>query len=169
MCVHRGILHILLLNAGFQAVHEYITREYLRSCLISSLSAPTTSSRPGWGSHGTPLAGVNFRSTILSTIKPIDELAHQVIPHHPILKPHTRMLHHFRFLAPLLQGNILALWDSAVQMARLGEREMTEDEFVLGWEAAQEIRRTCVFTTRCMLSSIEYLSGWTIHWKKCNS
>ncbi|KAF9044888.1 hypothetical protein BDZ89DRAFT_1127908 [Hymenopellis radicata] len=123
------------------SVHEYITREYLRSCLISSLSIPTTSSHPGWGSHGTPFAGVHFRSTILSTVKVIDELAREVIPHHPPLKPHTRMHHHFRFIAPLLNGEVLALWDSAIQMARLAQREMTEEEFIVGWDAAEEIRR----------------------------
>lgn len=81
---------------------------------------------------------------MLSTIGTIDALAKEVIPHHPPLKPHARMQHHFRFIAPLLQGEVLALWDSAIQMARLSEREMTEEEFVTGCEAAEEIRATSV-------------------------
>ncbi|KIY72769.1 hypothetical protein CYLTODRAFT_407097 [Cylindrobasidium torrendii FP15055 ss-10] len=122
-------------------VHEYIIREYLRSCLIASISVPTSSSHPGWGLQGTKYDGVEFRSKILSTVRPIDDMAHLVIPHHPPLKPHVRLVHHFRFIAPLLPPNALALWDSAVQMAKLSEREMSQEEFELGWEAAIEIKR----------------------------
>jgi hypothetical protein len=56
------------------------------------------------------------------------------------------MLHHFRFILPLLpkDGQGLAAlhyYDSAVQLARTSTGEPTEDEFTLGLRAADEMRR----------------------------
>ena len=56
------------------------------------------------------------------------------------------MIHHFRFILPLLpkdeQGlTLLHYYDSAVQLARTLAREPTEGEFALGLRAADDIRR----------------------------
>ncbi|KAG7450331.1 uncharacterized protein BT62DRAFT_505916 [Guyanagaster necrorhizus] len=124
-------------------VHEYITREYLRACLVSYESEPKEAFHPGWGRPGTKYAGVRFRRALLDTVAEMDALAHVVIPAHPVLKPHARMIHHFRFIVPLLDDQVvLRVYDSAIQLARNSEREPTEEEFEVGWEAAEEIRQT---------------------------
>ena len=77
-----------------------------------------------------------------------DNLAHAVIPLHPKLKPHARMLLHFRFLVPLLPKDEdgltpLHYYDSAIQIARNVSpgKEMTEEEFEGGLGASEEIER----------------------------
>jgi hypothetical protein len=60
------------------------------------------------------------------------------------------MLHHFRFIQPLLTSgddglSSLHYYDSAIQLARTSRRELTEDEFELGMEAAEDISKSCVF------------------------
>lgn len=54
------------------------------------------------------------------------------------------MLHHFRFLKPLLARDVdgmsaLHYFDAAVQVARNAAREMTEAEFAEGMAAAEQI------------------------------
>ena len=75
-----------------------------------------------------------------------DSLAHIVIPLHPKLKPHSRMLHHFRFLNPLLTKDEdgvtpLHYYDSAIQLARNSSRDLTEEEFEVGITAANQIEQ----------------------------
>lgn len=53
---HRGRLTIA------QHVHEYLTQEYSRTCLISFESLPKDAHREGWGRPGTPLLTPSFRS-----------------------------------------------------------------------------------------------------------
>jgi hypothetical protein len=77
---------------------------------------------------------------------PLDVLAHLVIPLHPKLKPHARMLHHFRFLLPLLKKDEdgmtpLHYYDSAIQLARNSAAELTEEEFEVSMSAAHEIEK----------------------------
>jgi hypothetical protein len=76
----------------------------------------------------------------------IDALAHIVVPSLPQLKPHGRILHHFRFLLPLFQKDGDGLtpihyYDAAIQLARNSLREPTEEEFEAGVRAADEITR----------------------------
>jgi hypothetical protein len=73
-----------------------------------------------------------------------------VIPHTPRLKPHARMLHHFRFLLPLLPKDEdgmtpLHYYDSAIQLARNSATPLTEEEFEAGMEAAYQIDQRLVF------------------------
>jgi len=89
-----------------------------------------------------------FSKPWLNPFSPLaaDKLAHIIIPLHPALKPHARMLHHFRFLHPLLPKDEFGLtplhyYDSAVQMARNGGKEMSEAEFEVGMGAASQIER----------------------------
>ncbi|KAG7099399.1 hypothetical protein E1B28_001252 [Marasmius oreades] len=96
---------------------------------------------------GTKYEGVRFRKALLETIPEIDALAHLVIPTHPKRKPHDRMLHHFRFILPLLTADEdeltpLHYYDSAIQLARNSHREPTEKVFELGMEMADVIRNT---------------------------
>lgn len=61
------------------------------------------------------------------------------------------MLHHFRFIIPLLGKDEdgltpLHYYDSAIQLARHTSREPTEQEYIVGMRAAQEIRTMSVFT-----------------------
>jgi len=54
------------------------------------------------------------------------------------------MMHHFRFIIPLLPLNEdeltpLHYYDSVIQLARISHREPTEDEFELGIESAENI------------------------------
>lgn len=70
-----------------------------------------------------------------------------MIPTHPSLKPHVRMLHHFRFILPLLTSDDdeltpLHYYDSAIQLARNSASEPSEQEFEIGIGAANEIMRT---------------------------
>ena len=153
----------LVTRYPMQPVHEYISQEFARSCLISYECQPRETTHPGWGTPGTEHGGTRFRRSLLDTIADIglrsilvharrfsdgraDARAHLVIPNHPPLKPHSRMLHHFRFILPLLpkddQGlTALHYYDSAVQLARTSTGEPTEDEFTLGLRAADEMRR----------------------------
>ncbi|KAL0580293.1 hypothetical protein V5O48_001710 [Marasmius crinis-equi] len=145
------------------SVHEYITEEYVRTCLIALQSEPKDVYHEGWGRPGTRYEGVRFRKALLDTIPeigekslttriypipipPLDALVHLVIPTHPTRKPHDRMLHHFRFIIPLLTTDEdeltpLHYYDSAIQLARNSYREPTEREFELGMEMADNIKR----------------------------
>lgn len=138
-------------------VHEYIAQEYLRTCLVAHESMPTDVFHPGYGRPGTKYEGVRFRRALLDTIREIDIIAHMVIPTHPTLKPHARMLHHFRFLLPLLNApddefTALHYYDSAIQLARNSAAEPTEEEFILGMQAAEEIKRSL---NDCRLEALE--------------
>ncbi|KAJ7462675.1 hypothetical protein B0H11DRAFT_2159960 [Mycena galericulata] len=139
------------------AVHEYIAQEYMRTCLVSHESLPQDVFHAGWGRPGTKYEGVRFRRALLDTIPEIDTLAHMVIPAHPALKPHARMLHHFRFILPLLNGEDeeftpLHYYDSAIQLARNSAEEPTEHEFALGMQAAEEIKKSL---NDCRLEALE--------------
>ena len=57
------------------------------------------------------------------------------------------MLHHFRFILPLLSKDEdgltpLHYYDSAIQLARHTSREPTEQEYIVGMRAAREIETT---------------------------
>ncbi|KAJ7071308.1 hypothetical protein C8F01DRAFT_1206842 [Mycena amicta] len=139
------------------AVHEYIAQEYMRACLVAHESLPTQVNHLGWGRPGTKYEGIRFRRALLNTIPEIDILAHMVIPAHPTVKPHVRMLHHFRYLLPLLSAQdeeltALHYYDSAIQLARNSAAEPTEDEFILGMAAADEIKKTL---NECRLEALE--------------
>ena len=61
------------------------------------------------------------------------------------MRPHARMLHHFRFILPLLSKDEdgltpLHYYDSAIQLARHASREPTEQEYIVGMRAAKEIQ-----------------------------
>ena len=82
-----------------------------------------------------------------------DSLAHKVIPRHPPLRPQARMLHHFRFIIPLLGKDEdgltpLHYYDSAIQLVRHMSKEPTEQEYIIGMRAAKEIETTYVLTGR---------------------
>ena len=56
------------------------------------------------------------------------------------------MLHHFRFIMPLLNKDEEGLsplhyYDSAIQLARYASREPTEQEYLVGMMAAREIEK----------------------------
>ncbi|KAG2754571.1 hypothetical protein P692DRAFT_20719296 [Suillus brevipes Sb2] len=127
-----------------QPVHEYISQEFARSCLVAHESQPRNTVHSGWGRPGTRLSGIRFRRALLDTIAEIDARARLVIPSHPSLKPHARMLHHFRFLLPLLPKDEEGLselhyYDSAIQLVRTVDREPTEEEYQRGMDAAASI------------------------------
>ncbi|PCH33575.1 hypothetical protein WOLCODRAFT_135200 [Wolfiporia cocos MD-104 SS10] len=129
-----------------ESVHRFIQQEYTRVCLITLDSQPRDGLQEGWGRPGTAYAGVRFRTALRDTIREIDALAHLIIPRHPLLRPHARMLHHFRFILPLLPKDEdgltpLHYYDSAIQLARHASREPTENEFIVGMSAAVEIKR----------------------------
>ncbi|KAH9944448.1 uncharacterized protein BXZ73DRAFT_87344 [Epithele typhae] len=114
-----------------ESVHKYIQQEYTRACLIAYESRPKGLSQDGWGKPGTALDGLRFRTALLDSVRVIDSLAHEVIPRHPVLRPHARMLHHFRFIMPLMSKDEdgltpLHYYDSA-------------NEFLVGITAAREI------------------------------
>ncbi|PPQ76719.1 hypothetical protein CVT26_004380 [Gymnopilus dilepis] len=168
------------------SVHRHVLQEYIRTCLIAYESQPKNIHRDGWGRPGehvfqdrglccvvsyriraltkricrdlgSKYSGISFRRTLLDTIPRIDELAHLVIPLHPKLKPHARMLHHFRFLTPLLPKDEdgmtpLIYYDSAIQIARHSAQELTEEEFEIGMKAAYEIEK-CL--NDCRLEMLE--------------
>ncbi|KAJ6627217.1 hypothetical protein B0H10DRAFT_2161301 [Mycena sp. CBHHK59/15] len=132
-------------------VHEYIAQEYIRTCLVTHESLPTDVFHPGWGRPGAPAHVPRTRPRLMHI------LAHLVLPAHPPLKPHARMLHHFRFILPLLNApdaefTPLHYYDSAVQLARHAAAEPTEDEFLLGMQAAEEIKRSL---NDCRLEMLE--------------
>ncbi|PPQ89592.1 hypothetical protein CVT25_012337 [Psilocybe cyanescens] len=140
-----------------ESVHKHVLQEYIRACLVSFESLPKNVYHEGWGRPGTRYSGISFRRTLLDTIPHIDTLAHVVIPLHPRLKPHARMLHHFRFLNPLLPKDEdgmtpLHYYDSAIQLARHSSRELTEDEFETGMNAAYQIEK-CL--NECRLEMLE--------------
>ncbi|KAI3621996.1 hypothetical protein WG66_015494 [Moniliophthora roreri] len=93
----------------------------------------------------------------INSLHSADALVHLVIPTHPFLKPHDRMLHHFRFILPLLGSDEdeltpLHYYDSAIQLARTAHREPTEHEFELGMEMAEAIKQ---ILTECRLEMLE--------------
>ncbi|KAJ3801651.1 hypothetical protein GGU11DRAFT_813902 [Lentinula aff. detonsa] len=139
------------------SVHKYISEEYARTCLIAHQSQPTDAFHEGWGKPGGQYEGVRFRRALLDTISKIDFLAHLVIPTHPPLKPHARMIHHFRFILPLLPSNEdeltpLHYYDSIVQLARISHQEPTEEEFELGMDSADVIMQAL---NECRLEMLE--------------
>jgi hypothetical protein len=80
----------------------------------------------------------------LDHLKFADEAARLVIPALPVMKPHTRMLRHLRFILPLLPIDAdgmspLHYYDSAIQIARNVSEEPTESEFEIGRNAASTI------------------------------
>jgi len=63
-----------------------------------------------------------------------------------MLRPHSRMMHHFRFILPLLPQDedgisLLHYYDSAIQLARNSTKQPTEMEFQIGIESANGIKR----------------------------
>ncbi|KAG1783759.1 hypothetical protein EV702DRAFT_14207 [Suillus placidus] len=140
-----------------QPVHEYISQEFARSCLVSYESQPRYTIHSGWGRPGTRLSGIRFRRALLDTIAEIDARARLVIPSHPNLKPHARMLHHFRFLLPLLPKDEEGLselhyYDSAIQLVRTVDREPTEEEYQRGMDAVASILQ---MLRECRLEMLE--------------
>jgi len=127
-----------------ETVNKYIAQEYVRTCLVAYQSLPDDAHHEGWGKPGTKYSGIRFGRTLLDTIPAIDNLAQIIIPTHPPARPHARMLHRFRFILPLLPGDEdgltpLHYYDAAVQVARNGDRELTEQEYEIGIRAAREI------------------------------
>jgi hypothetical protein len=58
------------------------------------------------------------------------------------------MMHHFRFITPLLSVDEdeltpLHYYDSAIQLARNSRSEPTEEEFEIGILVAEEIKQRC--------------------------
>ena len=89
---------------------------------------------------------MRLRRVLLDTILELDTLAHLIIPSHPQLRLHSRMLYHFRFILPLLPHDtdgisLLHYYDSAIQLARHSMREPSEMEFQLGMESATGIKK----------------------------
>ncbi|TRM65818.1 hypothetical protein BD626DRAFT_192488 [Schizophyllum amplum] len=150
-----------------RSVYRYMTEEYVRTCLIAHESLPKDVVRPGWGRPGTTYEGIYYRRALLDTIPRLDALARVVIPTHPPLRPHARMLHHFRFLLPLLttqrepsirvgeDGVVdygeeteedlltsLHYYDAAIQIARHSAEEPTMEEFEAGIQAVEDIMTT---------------------------
>lgn len=86
-----------------------------------------------------------------------DAQARLLIPNLPALRPNDRMLHHYRFIAPLMptddEGRSpLHYYDSAIQLARQADREPTEREFEVGVAAAEEIKNMYVRDIFCRFS-----------------
>ena len=64
------------------------------------------------------------------------------------------MLHHFRFLKPLLPIDEYGMtplhyYDSAIQLARNSARSLSEEEFETGMNAVQQIEKwlVCIFNS----------------------
>ncbi|KAI5991638.1 hypothetical protein EDD15DRAFT_1107747 [Pisolithus albus] len=138
-------------------VREYISQEFSRACLVSYECQPRHIIHPGWGRPGTEYCGIRFRRALLDTIADIDAKAHLVIPSHPRLKPHARMLRHFRFILPLLPKDgdgltPLHYYDSSIQLARTSHREPTEEEFLIGMLAANQIGK---ILNECRIEMLE--------------
>ncbi|KAF8078438.1 hypothetical protein FPV67DRAFT_55139 [Lyophyllum atratum] len=139
------------------SVQKYVTQEYVRACLVSYESLPKDAFHEGWGRPGTKYSGIRFRRALLDTIPEIDTLARVIIPTHPVNKPHTRMLHHFRFILPLLQADEdgltpLHYYDASIQLARYGSGELSEQEFETGIGAAEDILKSL---NECHLEMLE--------------
>ncbi|KAI0082078.1 hypothetical protein K474DRAFT_1703097 [Panus rudis PR-1116 ss-1] len=152
-------------------VYQYLRQEYARACLITYESQPKEGFQEGWGKPGTKYADVRYRTTLLHTIREIDQLAHLVIPSHPPLRPHMRMLHHFRWILPLLEKDDNGLtplhyYDSAIQLVRHASREPTEVEFEIGMRAATDILRTLNECRLEMLESTETDSNNSMYTQK---
>ncbi|GBE78260.1 hypothetical protein BKA93DRAFT_737475 [Sparassis latifolia] len=129
-----------------ESVYWFIQQEYTRACLITYESQPNHGFQDGWGKPDSAYSEIRFRTSLLDTVREIDTLAHTIIPRHPTLRPQARMLHHFRFILPLLTRDEdgltpLHYYDSAIQLARHVSREPTEGEYVVGIEAAITIKR----------------------------
>ncbi|KAH9898476.1 hypothetical protein C8Q73DRAFT_788656 [Cubamyces lactineus] len=150
IAVHRRLQRIsktfrtLGKNDVPDSVFLYMQQEYARACLIAYESRPKEGFQEGWGRPGSKYAGLRFRTSLLDSVRTIDKLAHLVIPRHPPLRPHARMLHHFRFILPLLSRDEdgltpLHYYDSAIQLARHSSREPIEQAYVIGIRAAKEI------------------------------
>ncbi|PIL32036.1 hypothetical protein GSI_06740 [Ganoderma sinense ZZ0214-1] len=151
IAVHRRLtrisktFHTLGKHDVPNSVYQYIQQEYTRACLIAYESRPKDGFQEGWGKPGTSLQAIPLRASLLDTVRVIDKLAHAVIPRHPPLRPHARMMHHFRFIVPLLGKDEdgltpLHYYDSAIQLARHASREPTEQEYIVGMRAAKEIQ-----------------------------
>ncbi|KAG5644723.1 hypothetical protein DXG03_007852 [Asterophora parasitica] len=139
------------------AVHKYVAQEYVRACLVSYESLPKDAFHEGWGRPGTKYSGIRFRRALLDTIPEIDALAHVIIPTHPAMKPHARMLHHYRFILPLLpidEDGLTPLHylDAAIQLARNGTGQLSEEQFELGFGAAEAILKVL---NECHLEMLE--------------
>ena len=61
---------------ALQTVHEYISQEFARSCLIAYEYQPRGTMHPGWGIPGTEHGGTRFRRSLLDTIADIGAHAH---------------------------------------------------------------------------------------------
>jgi len=73
------------------------------------------------------------------------------------MKPHARMIHHFRFILPLLPLDedglsLLHYYDSAIQLVRNSSREPNDREFEVGMGTADEIKR---ILSECYLEMLE--------------
>ncbi|KIY45389.1 hypothetical protein FISHEDRAFT_49362 [Fistulina hepatica ATCC 64428] len=141
--IHK-VQGILMKNDFPRSVHDYITLEYARACLVAHESLPKDVSHTSWGRPGTKYANINFRRSLLDSITELDRVARQVLPNSPLLKPRARILQHFCFILPLLTvdaDDLTALhyYDSAIQIARNSHAEVTEQEYELGMKAQAEI------------------------------
>ncbi|KAI0053288.1 hypothetical protein FA95DRAFT_1586048 [Auriscalpium vulgare] len=129
-----------------KAVRQFITQEYARACLVTFEALPKDAQQEGWGRPGSKYAGIHFRRSLLSTIRDIDAVSRLLIPSQPPLRPNDRMLHHLRFVAPLIPKDEdgispLHYYDSAIQMARHAEHEPKEREYEIGIGAADQIKK----------------------------
>ena len=85
-----------------------------------------------------------------------DRAARILIPSLPPLRPYDRMLHHFRFISPLVPKDDdglspLHYYDSAIQLARYAQREPTVLEMELGMQAFLSIKNMYVpFLPACV-------------------
>ncbi|OJA12059.1 hypothetical protein AZE42_06693 [Rhizopogon vesiculosus] len=175
VCYSKCILSIALCVKRRIAVRRRLQRisKTHQSITQSEVPQPRNTDHSGWGRPGTKLSGIRFRRALLDTIADIGEETHffadytisvwsdararVVIPSHPNLKPHTRMLHHFRFLLPLLPMDEESLselhyYDSAIQLARTADREPTEEEYQRGMGAANSILQ---ILNECRLEMLE--------------
>lgn len=140
-----------------KAVHEFISQEYARACLIAYESLPKDMQQEGWGRPGTGYDSVQFRRSLLDTVLDLDAAARLIIPSLPPLRHNDRILHHFRFIAPLIPKDEdglspLHYCDSAIQMARYAAREPTQREFEIGINAALQIKK---ILEECRLEMLE--------------
>jgi len=129
-----------------EPVHALIKREYERASAIAFMSQPKGGSHPGWGALGGPYEKVPFRPTILGAVRDLDSVARALLPSLPPLKPQTHLLSHFRSLLIFVpvgpKSDALKVLDSIYSLAKYteGSRELTEEEFAAGIEAARLLR-----------------------------